>query len=144
MVHHAYDSLQLLPNSPTKIDTVKSDSSNLLVACSDVSLRIYGPESSTSATNRSPTSSDFQIKKEPYVLDRTINRFSKKPMLAMELLKSRELLLSLSESIAFHRLSNLETTAVITKVKRAHAYLWDDRRGFLCFTRQNRVCMFLT
>ncbi|KAL3505909.1 hypothetical protein ACH5RR_031291 [Cinchona calisaya] len=142
MVHSAYDSFQLLPNSPTKIDAIESDGSNLLLACSDGSLRIYGPESSSSAADRSPTSSDFHLKKEPYVLDRTINGFSKKPMLAMEVLSSRELLLSLSESIAFHRLPNLETTAVITKAKGANAYSWDDRRGFLCFARQKRVCIF--
>lgn len=63
-------------------------------------------------------------------------------MLAMEVLKSRELLLSLSESIAFHRLPNFETLAVITKAKGANAYSWDDRRGFLCFARQKRVYIF--
>uniref|UniRef100_A0A2N9EJS0 Uncharacterized protein n=1 Tax=Fagus sylvatica TaxID=28930 RepID=A0A2N9EJS0_FAGSY len=35
----------------------------------------------------------------------------------MEVLESRELLLSLSESITFHRLPCLETNAVITKAK---------------------------
>jgi tetratricopeptide (TPR) repeat protein len=63
-------------------------------------------------------------------------------MVAMEVLGSRELLLSLSESIAFHRLPNLETLAVITKAKGANEYSWDDRRGFLCFSRQKRVCIF--
>ncbi|KAI3830141.1 hypothetical protein L1987_04275 [Smallanthus sonchifolius] len=32
--------------------------------------------------------------------------------------------------------------AVITKAKGADAYLWDDCRRFLCFARQNMVCMF--
>uniref|UniRef100_A0A2N9H3L4 Uncharacterized protein n=1 Tax=Fagus sylvatica TaxID=28930 RepID=A0A2N9H3L4_FAGSY len=54
----------------------------------------------------------------------------------MEVLESRELLLSLSESIAFHRLPSLETNAVITKAKGANVYSWDDRRGFLCFARK--------
>ncbi|CAK9152399.1 unnamed protein product [Ilex paraguariensis] len=144
MVHSAYDSFELLNNCPTKIDAIESYGSNLLIACSDGCLRIYGPESSGS--DRSP-SSDFhtetlELKKEPYVLERTVNGFSKRPMLAMEVLGPRELLLSLSESIAFHRLPNLETIAVITKAKGANVYSWDDRRGFLCFARQKRVCIF--
>lgn len=142
MVHSAYDSLQLVNNSPTKIDAIESYGATLLLACSDGSLKIYAPESSAG----SPTS-DFhlqasELKKEPYVLERTVNGFSKKPMLAMEVLKSRELLLSLSESIAFHRFPNLEMLAVITKAKGANAYSWDERRGFLCFARQKRVCIF--
>lgn len=76
------------------------------------------------------------------MLERTVNGFTKKPMVAMEVIASRELLVSLSESIAFHRLPNLETIAVITKAKGANAYAWDDRRGFLCFARQKRVCIY--
>lgn len=146
MVHTAYDSLELLNGCPTKIDAVESYGSNLLVACSDGSLRIYGPESSTSSDERSPPSDrrsqTIELKKEPYVLERTVNGFSRRPMLAMEVLGSRELLLSLSESISFHKLPNLETLAVITKAKGANAYSWDDRRGFLCFARQKRVCIY--
>lgn len=145
MVHSAYDSLELLNDCPTKIDAVESYGSNLLVACSDGSLRIYGPESSSSADRSPPSdrqSQTLELKQEPYVLERTVNGFAKRPMLAMEVLGSRELLLSLSESIAFHKLPNLETLAVITKAKGANAYSWDDRRGFLCFARQKRVCIF--
>lgn len=145
-MHTAFDSLELLKGCPTKIDAVESYGSNLLVACADGSLRIYGPESSTSSGDRSPPSDrhskTLELKREPYVLERTVNGFSKKPMLAMEVLGSRELLLSLSESISFHKLPNLETLAVITKAKGANAYSWDDRRGFLCFARQKRVCIF--
>lgn len=145
MVHSAYDSFQLVNNSPTKIDAIESYGATLLLACSDGSLKIYVPESSAGEIR--PPTSDFhlqasELKKEPYVLERTINGFSKKPMLAMEVLKSRELLLSLSESIAFHRCPNLEMLAVITKAKGANAYSWDERRGFLCFARQKRVCIF--
>ncbi|KAK4490604.1 hypothetical protein RD792_001291 [Penstemon davidsonii] len=148
MVHSAYDAFQLITNSSTKIDAIESYGSTLLLSCSDGSLRIYAPESSASEQRSPPPpSSDFssqtlELKKEAYVLERTINGFSKKPMLAMEVLKSRELLLSLSESIAFHRLPNLETLAVITKAKGANAYSWDERRGFLCFARQKRICIF--
>ncbi|XP_073293751.1 vacuolar sorting protein 39-like isoform X1 [Primulina huaijiensis] len=148
MVHSAYDSFQLIPNSASRIDAIESCGSTLLLSCSDGSLRIYGPESSAGEDRSSlSTFSEFyhhtlELKKEPYVLERTINGFSKKPMLAMEVIKSRELLLSLSESIAFHRLPNLETLAVITKAKGANAYSWDEKRGFLCFARQKRVCIF--
>ncbi|CAN4104341.1 unnamed protein product [Withania somnifera] len=144
MVHSAYDSLELLNNCPNKIDAIESYGSNLLVACSDGSLRVYGPDSSVSG--QSPPS-DYHsqssgLQQDKYVLERTVNGFSRRQMLAMEVLVSRELLLSLSESIAFHRLPNLETFAVITKAKGANVYSWDDKRGVLCFGRQKRVCIF--
>ncbi|KAL8123788.1 vacuolar sorting protein 39 [Apium graveolens] len=141
MVHSAYDSFQLLNNCPTRIDAIGSYNLNLLVSCSDGCLRIYFPQS-----DRFPPSDrlhqTLQLQKQPYVLDRTVNGFTKKPMVAMEVIASRELLVSLSDSISFHRLPNLETIAVITKAKGANAYAWDDRRGFLCFARQKRVCIY--
>ncbi|XP_022741564.1 vam6/Vps39-like protein isoform X2 [Durio zibethinus] len=140
MVHSAYDSFELLSDCPTKIDAIESYGSKLLLGCSDGSLRIYGPDSS--GADRSPSSDQHALRKEPYALERTVAGFSKKALLSMEVLESRELLLSLSESIAFHRLPNLETIAVITKAKGANVYSWDDRRGFLCFARQKRVCIF--
>ncbi|KAI3726490.1 hypothetical protein L1987_66287 [Smallanthus sonchifolius] len=142
MVHTAYDSIELLNDCPKKINAVQYYGSNLLVACSDGSLRIYASESA----NRSPSSDLFSqtlgLKKELYVLERTVNGFSKKQVLALEVLASLGLLLSLSESIVFHRLPNLETLAVISKAKGANLYAWDDKRGFLCFARQKRVCIF--
>lgn len=144
MVHSAYDSFELLRDCPTRIDAVESYGSKLLLGCADATLRIYCPDSSGS--DRSPPADhhaqSLELRKEPYVLERTVVGFSKKPLLSMEVLTSRELLLSLSESIAFHRLPNLETIAVITKAKGANVYSWDDRRGFLCFARQRRVCIF--
>ncbi|XP_047313563.1 vacuolar sorting protein 39-like [Impatiens glandulifera] len=145
MVHNAYDSFELIRNCPTKIDAVESYGSKLLLGCSDGSLRIFAPEFAVSDTSPPPDhrhALSLDLLKAPYVLERTVNGFSRKPMLAMEVLDSRELLLSLSESIAFHRLPNLETIAVITKAKGANVYSWDDRRGFLCFARQKRVCIF--
>ncbi|CAN0861876.1 Vacuolar sorting protein 39 [Linum grandiflorum] len=138
MVHTAYDSFELLRGCPTKIDAVASYASKLLLACSDGALRVYAAES-----DRSP-STDYlgqaqELRKEAYVLERTVTGFSKKNLLSMEVLASRELLVSLSDSIAFHRLPNLETFAVITKAKGANVYSWDDRRGYLCFARQKRV-----
>lgn len=140
MVHSAYDSFQLITDCPTKIDAIESYGSKLLLGCSDGSLRIYVSDSS--GADRSPPSDPHALRKEPYALERTVAGFSKKPLISMEVLESRELLLSLSESIAFHRLPNLETIAVITKAKGANVYSWDDRRGFLCFARQKRVCIF--
>ncbi|XP_059456429.1 vacuolar sorting protein 39-like [Corylus avellana] len=144
MVHSAYDSFELLSNCPTKIDAVESYGSKLLLGCSDGSLKIYAPESSGSDR---PPPSDYhvqaqELRNEPYALERNVSGFSKKPLVSMQVLESRELLLSLSESIAFHKLPNLETNAVITKAKGANVYSWDDRRGFLCFARQKRVCIF--
>ncbi|KAK3008435.1 hypothetical protein RJ639_014433 [Escallonia herrerae] len=144
MVHSAYDSFELINDCPAKIDAIESYGSKLLVGCSDGSLRIYGPESSSSDQSPPPDrlTHTLDLRKEPYVLERTVNGFAKKPIVAMEVLVSRELLLSLSESIAFHRLPSLETIAVITKAKWANVYSWDDRRGFLCFARQKKVCIF--
>ncbi|KAL4352879.1 hypothetical protein GQ457_06G039820 [Hibiscus cannabinus] len=140
MVHSAYDSFELLTKCPTKIDVIESYGSKLLLGCSDGSLRIYG--SDPSDAERSPPSDPHALRKEPYALERTVSGFSKKALISMQVLESRELLVSLSESIAFHRLPNLETIAVITKAKGANVYSWDDRRGFLCFARQKRVCIF--
>ncbi|XP_021834494.1 vam6/Vps39-like protein isoform X2 [Prunus avium] len=126
MVHSAYDSLELISDCPTKIEAIESYGPKLLLGCSDGSLKIYAPDSSSS--DRSPPS-DYHAHKlhqEPYTLERNLSGFSKKPLVSMEVLESRELLLSLSESIAFHGLPNS----------------WDDRRGFLCFARQKRVCIF--
>lgn len=133
MVHNAYDSFQLLTNCPARIDAVESYNSKLFAGCYDGSLRIYSPQSPSSSS---------ELRQDSYVLETTVSGFSKKPIVAMKVLASRELLLSLSESIAFHKLPNLETVAVITKAKGANAYSWDDRRGFLCFSRQKRVCIF--
>ncbi|CAN1166526.1 Vacuolar sorting protein 39 [Linum perenne] len=140
MVHSAYDSFELLRGCPTKIDAVASYASKLLLGCSDGALRVYTAES-----DRSP-STDYlgqvqELRKEAYLLERTMTGFSKKTLLSMEVLASRELLVSLSDSIAFHRLPNLETFAVITKAKGANVFSWDDRRGYLCFARQKRVCI---
>ncbi|VVA09721.1 PREDICTED: vam6/Vps39 [Prunus dulcis] len=142
MVHSAYDSFELISDCPTKIEAIESYGPKLLLGCSDGSLKIYAPDSSSSG--RSPPS-DYHAHKlhqEPYALERNLSGFSKKPLVSMEVLESRELLLSLSESIAFHGLPNLGTIAVITKAKGANVYSWDDRRGFLCFARQKRVCIF--
>ncbi|KAK9129880.1 hypothetical protein Sjap_010367 [Stephania japonica] len=139
MVHTAYDSFELLSNCPKKIEAVASHGTKIFLGCSNGSFLIYVPESSDGDR---PHNDQSETQKEPYVLKKTLNGFSKRPIVAMEVSRSRELLLSLSESIAFHRIPNLETIAVITKAKGANLFSWDDRRGFLCFARQKRVCIF--
>ncbi|KAG6600618.1 Vam6/Vps39-like protein [Cucurbita argyrosperma subsp. argyrosperma] len=144
MVHSAYDSFELFKDNPSKIESIESYGSKLFIGCSDGSLRIYSPVSS--GPDRS-LSSDFhsmsmELQKEPYILEKNVKGFSRRSLVSMKVIDSRELLLTLSESIAFHKLPNLETLAVITKAKGANTYSWDDRRGFLCFARQKRVCIF--
>ncbi|AES94953.1 vam6/Vps39-like protein [Medicago truncatula] len=130
MVHSAYDSFELVPNFNGKIESIESYGPKLLLGCSDGSLRIYSPET------------EFSDHSKPYTLEKNLVNFAKKPVVSMEVVESRELLLSLSESIAFHRLPSLETIAVITKAKGANVFCWDDRRGFLAFARQKRVGIF--
>ncbi|MED6155669.1 Vam6/Vps39-like protein [Stylosanthes scabra] len=137
MVHSAYDCVELVADCPSKIEAVESYGSKLLAACSDGSLRIYAPQS-----HSQPSDHHSPLHQEPYALEKTLSGFARRPLISMEVLHSRELLLSLSESIAFHRLPSFETFAVITKAKGANAFDWDDRRGFLCFARQKRVCIF--
>jgi hypothetical protein len=134
MVHSAYDCLELVSNFNGKIEAIQSYGSKLLLGCSDGSLRIYSPETESS--------SDTSDRSKPYLLEKNLTGFAKKPIVSMEVVESRELLLSLSESIAFHKLSSYETIAVITKAKGANVFCWDDRRGFLCFARQKRVYIF--
>ncbi|KAE9606701.1 hypothetical protein Lal_00025734 [Lupinus albus] len=128
MVHSAYDRVELVTDCPSKIEAIESYGSKLLLACTDGSLRIYAPQSSNSSSL--------------YFLENNLVGFTKKPLISIEVLESRELLLSLSESIAFHRLPTFETIAVITKAKGANVFSFDHRRGFLCFARQKRVCIF--
>ncbi|KAI6695399.1 hypothetical protein NL676_023109 [Syzygium grande] len=159
MVHSAYDSFQLLADCPARIEAVEPYASTILLGCSDGSLRIYGPDPSSSSSSSSspppppappaaadrsspPTGARGELRKEPYVLLRNAAGFTRRPFLSMEALAARELLLTLSESIAFHRLPNLETVAVLTKARGANVCSWDERRGFLCFARQKRVCIF--
>nr|KYP66763.1 Vam6/Vps39-like protein [Cajanus cajan] len=130
MVHSAYDCVELVRDVPTKIESIQSYGSKLLAGCSDGSLRIFAAEAESSDGSKS------------YALERNLLGFAKKPVVSMAVVESRELLISLSESIAFHKLPSFETIAVITKAKGANVFCWDHRRGFLCFARQKRVCVF--
>ena len=61
---------------------------------------------------------------------------------AMEASASRDLLLSLSEWVALHRLPGLETVAVVSKTKGANVFAWDDQRGLIAVGRQKRLTVF--
>lgn len=137
MVHSAYDSFELLNDSPSKIESIESYGSKILLGCDDGTLLVYAPESDRS----SPAGPD-ELRKEAYTLEKSLKFFARKAVVSMQVVESREFLLSLSESIAFHRLPTFETIAVITKAKGANAFCWDDRRGFLCFARYKRLCIF--
>ncbi|KAL2348516.1 hypothetical protein Fmac_002516 [Flemingia macrophylla] len=130
MVHSAYDCVELVRDVPAKIESIESYGSKLIAGCSDGSLRIFAGEEETSDGSNA------------YALERNIAGFAKKAVVSMMVVESRELLISLSDSIAFHRLPSFETIAVITKAKGANVFCWDHRRGFLCFARQKRVCVF--
>ncbi|XP_065016297.1 vacuolar sorting protein 39-like [Musa acuminata AAA Group] len=150
MVHSAYDSVELLKGCPVRIDAAAAYGSKLLLGCSDASLRIYAPSSAPPAPLASgggggddgPPPPDVEIRREPYLPERTVSGFWKRAPLAMEVCRSRDLLLSLSEWVAVHRFPNLETVVAIGKTKGAHVYSWDDRRGFLCVGRQKRVAIY--
>ncbi|OVA05137.1 Clathrin [Macleaya cordata] len=152
MVHNAYDLFQLLTNSPTKILSAAVYNSKLLLGCTDGSLKIYAPESSSSSSSSVEQSLpsdrhqletlEFGIKRETYVLEKTLKGFWKKALVSMEVSQSRSVLISLSESITVHRVPNLEAVAVISKAKGATVFAWDDQRGLLCFGRQKRVGIF--
>lgn len=147
MVHSAYDSVELVRGCPAKIEVAGVHSSKILVGCYDGSLRIYAPEHLTSPSSPAESSDrsstyEQEIRREAYALERTVSGFWKRAPVAMEVCRSRDLLLSLSEWIAFHRLPNLETLAAIGKTKGANVYSWDDRRGFLCVGRQKKVGIY--
>ncbi|CAN6469973.1 unnamed protein product [Victoria cruziana] len=140
MVHTAYDSFQILRGVPSRIESVAAWNSKLLFACADGSLRVYSLPSDR-LTVGGPTPS----RDEPpsYVLERTVPSFSRKGISVSILsLGSRNLLLSLTDAIAFHRLPSLEAAASLSKTKGANSYDWDDRRGFLCVGRQRKVIIY--
>ncbi|KAF7052366.1 hypothetical protein CFC21_060477 [Triticum aestivum] len=134
MVHSAYDAVELVSGVPGRIEAVASHGGKLLVAASDCSLRIYS----------APAPADGgEIRRDgPYALERQEQRLWRRAPSAMEASASRDLLLSLSEWVALHRLPGLETVAVVSKTKGANVFAWDDRRGLLAAGRQKRLTVF--
>ncbi|XP_078433921.1 vacuolar sorting protein 39 [Wolffia australiana] len=141
MAHSAFDAVEAVRGSPARIEVAGVHGSKILMGCSDCALRIYAPLQAVETLGWSAAHGK-EMRKENYVLERTVSGFWRKSPVAMEVSKSRDLLLSLSEWIAFHRLPNLETVAVIGKTKGASVYSWDDHRGFLCVGRQKKVGIF--
>ncbi|KAF3795150.1 hypothetical protein EJ110_NYTH05758 [Nymphaea thermarum] len=140
MVHSAYDSFQILRDVPSRIDSVAAWNSKLFFARADGSLRVYSLPSDRLAEGGATLSRD-----EPpsYVLERTFPGFFRKgTSVSLLSLGSRNLLLSLSDAVAFHRLPSLEAAVSLSKTKGASSYDWDDRRGFLCVGRQRRVIIY--
>ncbi|KAF3776274.1 Vam6/Vps39-like protein [Nymphaea thermarum] len=140
MVHSAYDSFQILRDVPSRIETVAAWNSKLFFACADGSLRVYSLPSDRLAVGGTTLSRD-----EPpsYVLERTFPGFFRKgTSVSLLSLGSRNLLLSLSDAVAFHRLPSLEAAVSLSKTKGASSYDWDDRRGFLCVGRQRKVIIY--
>jgi hypothetical protein len=135
MVHSAYDAVELVSGVPGRIEAVASHAGKLLVAASDCSLRIYSAPAAPAA--------DGEIRGDgPYALERQEQRLWRRAPSAMEASASRDLLLSLSEWVALHRLPGLETVAVVSKTKGANVFAWDDRRGLLAAGRQKRLTIF--
>ncbi|MED6182652.1 Vam6/Vps39-like protein [Stylosanthes scabra] len=132
MVHNAYDTFELLSDCDSKIESVESYGSKILLGCSDGSLRIYA----------APPPPPTELRKEPYTLEKNLKSFAKRPVVAMQVVESKGLLIALSESITIHGLPNFEAITVINKAKGANLFCWDDNRGYLCFARQKRVCLF--
>ncbi|MED6150232.1 Vam6/Vps39-like protein [Stylosanthes scabra] len=132
MVHNAYDTFDLLSDCDSKIESVESYGSKILLGCSDGSLRIYA----------APPPPPAELRKEPYTLEKKLKGFAKRPVVAMQVVESKGFLIALSESIAIHGLLNFEAITVINKAKGANLFCWDDNRGYLCFARQKRVCVF--
>ncbi|KAJ1293883.1 hypothetical protein BS78_01G103500 [Paspalum vaginatum] len=146
MVHSAYDAVELVAGVPGRIEAVASHSGKLLVAASDSEGFLRGSDCSLRIYSVPSPSSDGggEIRRDgPYALERQEPRFWRRPPLAMEVSASRDLLLSLSEWIALHRLPGLETVAVVSnKTKGANIFAWDDRRGLLAVGRQKRLTVF--
>ena len=81
MVHSAYDSFELLRDCDSKIESIESYRSKILLGCSDGSLRIYTP----------PAAVVVELRKEPYTLERTLNGFARRPLVSMQVVELREL-----------------------------------------------------
>lgn len=145
MVHSAYDAVELVADVPGHIEAVASHAGKLLVAVSDTEGFLWGSDCSLRIYSApSPSDGGGEIRwGGPYALERQEPRFWRRPPLAMEVSASRDLLISLSEWIALHRLPGLETVAVVSsKTKGANVFAWDERRGFLAVGRQKRLTVF--
>lgn len=77
-----------------------------------------------------------------YVLRDTRIGFSKKAVVAMDVLQSRSLLISLSDAVSVHTLPDFDVVAHLTKSKGASMYAWDEERGMLCVAKAKRLFLY--
>ena len=121
-----------------KIESVGLWGSRLLVGCMDGSLRMYIPDSiedpSTFKQSAHPSSS--------YVLKDTRIGFAKKAVTCMDVLQARNLLISLSDTVAIHALPDFDVVAYLTKTKGATLYAWDEEQGMLCVAKAKRLFIY--
>ncbi|XP_024386372.1 vacuolar sorting protein 39 [Physcomitrium patens] len=138
MVHNAFDLVQILKDCPVKIDSVGLWGSRILVGCMDGSLRMYVPEFMDNPTSfKEP-----DLSSGSYILKDTRIGFAKKAVTSMDVLQSRNLLITLSDTVAVHSLPEFDLVAYLTKTKGANLYAWDERRGMLAVAKAKRLFLY--
>lgn len=138
MVHNAFDPVQILKDCPVKIDSVGLWGSRLLVGCMDGSLRMYVPE----FMDDPASFKEADLSAAKYILKDTRIGFAKKAVTSMNVLQSRNLLISLSDAVAIHSLPEFDLVAYLTKTKGANLYAWDEQRGMLCVAIAKKLFIY--
>ncbi|KAG0561985.1 hypothetical protein KC19_9G108400 [Ceratodon purpureus] len=138
MVHNAFDLVQILKDCPVKIDSVGLWGSRLLVGCMDGSLRMYVPEFMDNPGSFKET----DLSTASYTLKDTRIGFAKKAVTSMNVLQSRNLLISLSDGVAIHSLPEFDVVAYLTKTRGANLYAWDEQRGMLCVAIAKKLFIY--
>lgn len=136
MVHTAFDAVQIIRDSPLKIESVALWGSRLLVGCIDGSLRTYAPEDPQGLDSSAEATAPVYILKETRV------GFGKKALTALDVLQSRSLLISLSDAVAIHTLPDFDVVAQLVKTKGALLYAWEEERGLLCVARGKKLNLY--
>ncbi len=139
MVHNAFDLVQILKDCPVKIDSVGLWGSRLLVGCMDGSLRMYVPEF---MDNPADSFNEADLLAASYVLKDTRIGFAKKAVTSMNVLQSKNLLISLSDAVAIHSLPEFDVVAYLTKTRGANLYAWDEQRGMLCVANAKKLFVY--
>ncbi len=161
-MHNAFDAVQIIKDSTVKIESIGLWGPRLLVGCMDGSLRIYAPDSllddggdygysrqQGEEEEKEEEQQQQQLTLKPsssrqslYVLRDTRIGFSKKAVVAMDVLQSRSLLISLSDAVFVHTLPDFDVVAHLTKSKGASMYAWDEERGMLCVAKAKRLFLY--
>ncbi len=161
-MHNAFDAVQIIKDSTVKIESIGLWGPRLLVGCMDGSLRIYAPDSllddggdygysrqQGEEEEKEKEHEQQQLTLKPsssrqslYVLRDTRIGFSKKAVVAMDVLQSRSLLISLSDAVFVHTLPDFDVVAHLTKSKGASMYAWDEERGMLCVAKAKRLFLY--